>query len=160
MSVIPIEDAIAHLRAEIEDQGDIQKKLDGAEEKAMAYLQRRFYADGAALDIAKATITQRVIDSRNAYEEAKKQAENVVNADDKQLLIKYADEQLKETRKQIRMIANGMVINDSIKVGVLLILGDIYENRGDYQQQNSYNNIVIPEVSVYWLIDYRVDMGV
>lgn len=158
MSVIPIEDAIAHLRAEIEDQADIQKKLEGAEEKAMAYLQRRFYADETALENAQATIAERIIDSRVTYEEAKKQADSLDNTDDKQLLIKYAEERFKEEHKQIRMIAKGIVINDAIRTGCLLILGDSFENREDVVTGTIATEL--PESSKHWLIDYRVDLGV
>lgn len=49
MAVIPIEVAMQHLRAEVEDQAYVELVLESAEDSAMQYLNRRFYADADAL---------------------------------------------------------------------------------------------------------------
>lgn len=49
MSVIPIEQAMQHLRAESEDQGYVVLVLEAAEDSASQFLNRRFYADADAL---------------------------------------------------------------------------------------------------------------
>lgn len=54
MSVIAIETALIHLRADAEDSEAIQLYLDAAEDSAAAYLQRKFYPDQDALDSAVA----------------------------------------------------------------------------------------------------------
>lgn len=160
MSIIPIEVAIAHLRAEPEDQPDIQIKLNAAEKRAMAYLQRRFYATLADLNNAKAGIAQALIDSRKSYEEAKEQSNDFNNHEDKDIALNHAKDTFNETRREIEMIANGMVITDDVLIGCLLILGDIYENRGDYENQETVNLILIPEGSRVWLAPYRINLGV
>lgn len=52
MSVIPIEQAMQHLRAEVEDQGYVELVLDAAEDSAAQFLNRRFYADADSLAAA------------------------------------------------------------------------------------------------------------
>lgn len=49
MSVISIDVAMQHCRAEEADRDDVQLKLDAAEESAALYLNRSFYADSLAL---------------------------------------------------------------------------------------------------------------
>lgn len=49
MTVIPIEVAMQHLRADSEDQSYVALVLEAAEDSAAQYLNRRFYADAEAL---------------------------------------------------------------------------------------------------------------
>lgn len=158
MSVIPIEEAMLHLRAEPEDQEDVQKKLDAAEEKAMSFLQRRFYRDEVDLINELTTVKQRIIDVRAEYDAELAQAERIENPEDKQLLKEFAESKFRESRRQIRMIAKGLVINDAIKIACLLTLGDLYENRED--SVTGTITADIPVSSRHWLTPYRVDMGV
>lgn len=55
MSVIPIEQAMQHLRADSEDQAYVALVLEAAEDSASQFLNRRFYADDDAL--ASAVLT-------------------------------------------------------------------------------------------------------
>lgn len=52
MGAINIALAMQHLRAEVDDQAYVQTLLSAAEDSAAQYLQRRFYADAAALEAA------------------------------------------------------------------------------------------------------------
>jgi len=52
MSVIAIEIAMIHTRAEAEDQPMVQTYLDAAEDHAAQFLGRKFYPDQTALDDA------------------------------------------------------------------------------------------------------------
>lgn len=49
MTVIPIEVAMQHLRADSADQSYVALVLEAAEDTAAQYLNRRFYADAEAL---------------------------------------------------------------------------------------------------------------
>ena len=49
MTVIPIEVAMQHLRADGEDQNYVALVLEAAEDSAVQFLNRRFYADADAL---------------------------------------------------------------------------------------------------------------
>ncbi|CAN2975675.1 Phage gp6-like head-tail connector protein [Pseudomonas sp. PM2] len=55
MSVISIEQAMQHLRADSEDQAYVALVLEAAEDSASQFLNRRFYADDDAL--ASAVLT-------------------------------------------------------------------------------------------------------
>lgn len=55
MSVIPIEQAMQHLRADSEDQAYVALVLEAAEDSASQFLNRHFYADDDAL--ASAVLT-------------------------------------------------------------------------------------------------------
>lgn len=52
MSVIDLEVAMLHCRAEEADRSDVLLKLEAAEEAAMGYLNRNFYADADAMAAA------------------------------------------------------------------------------------------------------------
>lgn len=52
MSVIDIDVAMHHCRADEADRSDVLLKLEAAEESAAAYLNRSFYADADALAAA------------------------------------------------------------------------------------------------------------
>lgn len=52
MSVIAIETAMKHCRADDDDQAMVQTYLDAAEDHAAQYLGRKFYADQDTLDAA------------------------------------------------------------------------------------------------------------
>ena len=49
MTVIPIDVAMQHLRADSEDQSYVLLVLEAAEDSAAQFLNRRFYADADAL---------------------------------------------------------------------------------------------------------------
>ena len=49
MTVIPIDVAMQHLRAESEDQSYVELVLEAAEDSAAQFLNRRFYADADSL---------------------------------------------------------------------------------------------------------------
>jgi len=49
MTVIPIDVAMQHLRAESEDQSYVELVLEAAEDSAAQFLNRRFYVDADSL---------------------------------------------------------------------------------------------------------------
>lgn len=52
MSLIPVEDAMLHVRAEEADRPLVQLYLNAAEDSAVQYLGRNVFADQATLDAA------------------------------------------------------------------------------------------------------------
>lgn len=110
MTVINTETAMEHLRLDDEiDKTIVGGYLAAAEDAAMQFLNRRFFADQAALD--------------NAIENE--------GAGDRPI-----------------------IITPSIQSAVLLILGWLYENRGDDLGHD------IPGPARWLLNPYRIDMGV
>ena len=52
MNVISTDEAMRHLRAEDDDRADVELYLAAAEDSAAQFMNRRFFADQAALDAA------------------------------------------------------------------------------------------------------------
>jgi len=54
MNIIPTDEAMRHLRAEDDDVADVELYLSAAEDSAAQFLNRKIFADQAALDEAVA----------------------------------------------------------------------------------------------------------
>ena len=152
MSVIPIERAMHHLLAELEDQDLVQTQLDGAETAAASYLQRRFYADSAALAEAVASVPAERSSARTAHSAAIAAASEIENLCDRCEAIADADFLLKEALDACTAAARGIVINEAIAAACLLKLGDLFANREDSPG--------LPIAAQNLLTPYRIGMGV
>ncbi|QXH96111.1 phage gp6-like head-tail connector protein [Pseudomonas ogarae] len=161
MSVIDIELAMKHLRAESEDVEDVQSKLDSAESAAQKFLQRRFYADAAALNAALATVPAARLAARTAYEAAVTTAEAVENWDDRCAALTDAQFVFSEALRNCTAVARGMVINKSIVAACLLTLGHLWANREDAVTGINTSSVTeLPHGSRSLLQPDRVSMGV
>ncbi|KAF6686962.1 phage gp6-like head-tail connector protein [Pseudomonas sp. EKM23D] len=158
MSVIDIELAMKHLRAESEDQDLVQSQLDGAEAAAMAYLNRSFFVDQAALDLAKATTLQRTQAARAVYRAALVQADAPENAEDRGRLRELARKVLEQTFEIIDMDEFGIVTNKAIEAACLLKLGHLYANREEVVTGAIATELPLTSKSL--LAPYRIGMGV
>ena len=158
MSVIDIELAMKHLRAESEDQDLVQSQLDGAEAAAMAYLNRSFFVDQATLDLAKATTVQRTQAARAVYRAALAQADALENTEDRCRLRERAREVLAQTFETIDMDEFGMVTNKAIEAACLLKLGHLYANREEVVTGTTAAELPLSSKSL--LAPYRIGMGV
>ena len=101
MSIVAIETAMHHLRADDDDLTDVQHKLDAAVEIAEQYMGKRVYPDAVA---AKAARLQAMID--------------LETADD---IDCYG----------YVMQSRAIAVNPAIEIAVLLILGTLYAHRED-----------------------------
>lgn len=161
MSVIDIELAMKHLRAEFEDLVDVQSKLDGAESAAQKFLQRRFYVDAAELSAAIAGVPAARLAARTTYEAALAAAETVENWDDRCAAVADAQFVFSEALIACTAIARGMVINKSITAACLLTLGHLWANREDAVTGiNTSSVIELPNGSRSLLQPDRISMGV
>lgn len=158
MSVIDIELAMKHLLAEPEDQDLVQSQLDGAEEAAQQFLQRRFFADQAAVDLAKSTVIARTQAARTAYRAALVAADDPENADDRCRLRERARKTLSDTFEAIDMDDFGIVINKAIEAACLLKLGHLFANREEVVVGSTA--VELPLASKSLLMPYRIRMGV
>ena len=158
MSVIDIDLAMAHLLAEPEDQFLVQAQLDAAEEVAMQYLQRRFFSNQVAVDLAIAGVTQRLQDARDAYAAQVAAAEAVENPSDRCRLKNQAGKRLADELGDIDADAHGIVINAAIIAGCLLKLGHLFANREEVVTGTIATEL--PQASKSLLTPYRVGMGV
>ncbi|AKS06933.1 head-tail connector protein [Pseudomonas trivialis] len=158
MSVIDIELAMKHLLAEPEDQILVQSQLDGAEEAAQQFLQRRFFADQAAVDLAKSTVIARTQAARTVYRAALVVADDPVNADDRCRLRERARQALSDAFETIDMDDFGIVINKAIEAACLLKLGHLFANREEVVVGSTA--VELPLASKSLLMPYRIRMGV
>jgi hypothetical protein len=158
MSVISIELAMKHLLAEPEDMELVQSQLDGAEGAAMAYLQRSFFADQAALDAARLQVPTMRIAARQQYDAAMADAALI----DDQLLrceaMKDAKFWLCEALDAATRVARGMIIKPSIQSACLLKLGHLFANREEVVTGTIATEL--PQASQALLTPDRVGMGV
>lgn len=158
MSVIDIELAMKHLLAEPEDQDLVQSQLDGAEEAAQQFLQRRFFADQAAVDLAKSTTLQRTQAARATYRAALVVADDPENSEDRCRLRERARQALADTFEAIDMDEYGIVINKGIEAACLLKLGHLFANREEVVVGGTA--VEVPLASKSLLMPYRIRMGV
>lgn len=158
MSVISIAIAMQHLLAEEEDQVLVQAMLDGAEESASQYMQRRFYADQDALDAALAEVPAAISSTRIRYEQAVAAADVVVDLNDRRGARDRAAQAFADARAEVEMKARGFVINSAIQAACLLILGHLFANREDVA--TGVTVAEIPMGSRHLLAPYRTGMGV
>ncbi|WP_348739125.1 phage gp6-like head-tail connector protein [Pseudomonas rhodesiae] len=158
MSVIDIELAMKHLLAEPEDQDLVQSQLDGAEEAAQQFLQRRFFADQAAVDLAKSTTLQRTQAARATYRAALLVADAPENSDDRCRLRERARQTLADAFEAIDMDEFGIVINKGIEAACLLKLGHLFANREEVVTGTIATELPLTSKSL--LMPYRIRMGV
>jgi len=156
MSVISINKAMAHLRVDEDIDNDIASKLESAERIAKEYLNRNFYLDKAALDLAKEEIPLILSEAKTQYD----QDVSFANALDRELVDKFiltASLNYDTAIRQAKMISLGILVNPSIEIGVLLILGNLYENREDLTTSNIYE---LPKGAEWHLHPFRTELGV
>lgn len=158
MPVIDIDVAMQHLRAEDDDRALVELQLGAAEEQASKYLQRRFYADQAALDAALATVPAAITSTRARLDAALAAIDPLWPLDDRQGAIDRATHAFSDARAAVEMVAQGIVINDAIQAACLLALGHLYANRED---------VIIGTITAElpmnsrWLLNpYRTGLGV
>lgn len=158
MPVIDIDVAMQHLRAEDEDRVLVEAQLGAAEEQASQYMQRRFYADQAALDAALADVPAAITTTRARYEEAVASIELIPLLEDRYGSRERAARAFADARAAVEMVARGIVINDAIRAACLLSLGHLYANREDVVTGTI--TAELPMGSRWLLNPYRTGLGV
>ena len=157
MSVIPLTKALAHLRADEDIDGDIASKLASAEATAMQYMNRNFYADQEALDQALLSVTDLQSQAQNKFDVAKTYAQSLSGAM-RENYEKVANIAFDDSINEINKILLGIVINQTIEIGVLLILGDLFENRENSVTSATFSEM--PKGATWHLDKYRTQLGV
>ena len=158
MSAISIETAMQHLHAEPEDQLFVQGLLSAAEEAAMQFLQRRFYADQSDLDAAQQDSIARTNAAVAAYKAAEAQADLPSNAEIRCVLRDRARQALADAYQSIDMEQFGILMNPAIQAACLLKLGHLFANREEVVVGVSAAELPLASRSL--LMPYRIRMGV
>lgn len=158
MSVISIETAMQHLRADEDDAFLVQAYLDAAEDSAAQFMGRYFFSDADALELAKAEITTRRAEAHDAYRLAVDAASSITDESERLTSCRIAEEQLSATLSELDKLGDGIVINPSIAAACLLITGNLFANREDVVVGSIAT--VLPMGSRALLFPYRVGLGV
>lgn len=114
-----------------DEDADIEIKLEAAEQAATAYLNRNVYGSQADLDAAIEGAPAACSAARQAHEAALAAAMAIENAADRAAALMGAHERFDATSIDNIRIYRGMVITSAIKAAILLIFGQLYENRED-----------------------------
>ena len=138
MSITPIEVAMHHLRADDDDEADVQRKLEAAEEIAAQYMGRTIYEDAEALSVG--------------IEQAGEQINAMLSVGGG-----HIDLDNSHAYHDALMQKRGVVMNPAIEAGVLLILGTLYAHREDVTV--GFSATELPIAATHRLQPYRV-MGV
>ena len=132
MTLITLAAAKAHLIVVgTDDDAVITLQTSSAEQIAIAYLNRNVYADQAAFDAALALVPASLIAAGVAYEADIVTADLITDDDARMAERKYILSKYLGAHDAGIAVRNGIVINDLITAGMLLILGDLYQQRED-----------------------------
>lgn len=158
MSVIGIDLAMRHLLAEPEDQVLIEAQLEAAEEAAMQFLNRRFFATQDAVDAAKAGVLAKLKQARTANATAVDAAMLETDESLQVRLLDHARQALAEVEAEADAVAYGIVVNAAIIAACLLKLGHLFANREEVITGTTVAELPLASKSL--LTPYRVRMGV
>ncbi len=159
MSLIDLPTAKAHLRLEADYPDEqVTPYLAAAEERAAEFLNRRVYASQGDLDAAVATVPDELQAAADAHAAALEAARAIADPTLRRLDIEMADMVYRRAQAVATETRCGIVVNDAIKTGILLILGHLFENRQDVQAGTT--SVQVPNGSRYMLTPYRISWGV
>lgn len=150
MSLIELSVARAHLRLEDDYPNDqLQGKLGASESAAAQFLNRRLFKDVAALQAAVDAVPADLADAGSAHRDAIEAADAIEDPVARCAARSYAGAAYAAAQSAARETYAGIVLNEQIEAGVLLILGRLFEDRqGD--------GVEIPRI----LWPFRVGLGV
>ena len=130
--VTTLENAKLHLRVDSTDEDAlIGVYIAAAEQSAVSLLDRGVYADGTALGVAKAAAPAELTAATVTYTAAIAAAQALTDATEQAAAIQTAGNDLLRAQVAYRQAMDGMVVNDTIKSAVLLIVGHLYAHRED-----------------------------
>lgn len=155
MPLITPEEARRQVRGEPADDEDLLLKSRAAERVAMAFLNRIVYESDEALAAGRAAGAVRADAARTAWEAARDAtyADDVARRDAlMQARVDYIREN--EAAKEMR---NGIVINEDIKVAMLLLVGHYFLNR-EATVTGVIEKLPLGVEAMLW--PYRVGLGV
>jgi hypothetical protein len=150
MSIIPLDRAREHVKADSDDDTLLQVYLDAAERSAGMYLNRTLYADTDTLSTARNLVPQQSytlqqnyaeadIAAKEAYDQALTDAESLPEPERTTAILaaqtRFAQQTIANADTYNRGIVAldntlyGIVMTDDIKAAVLLHTGHLYRNR-------------------------------
>ena len=158
MSVITLATAKAHLRLESDyPDAQVQGKLDAAELSAAQFLNRRVFANDAALTAAVGAVPAALVAAGTAYQAALTTAGEIEDSVARCAAEGHALRVYRDAQTLASETYAGIVINPQIEAAILLTLGHLFENRQDVQQGAVQQ---LPIGAEQLLFPFRVGLGV
>lgn len=157
MPLITPEEARAHVRAIDAADPDLVLKTRAAERAAMSWLNRVVYESQEALDAGRAAAVTRAADAQTAYDAALLAADALDDTNARTVARRQAQFIYNREMNAVWEMQMGMVIEEDVKIGMLLILGSLYLNR---EQNTSQTVNELPMGSYTFLWPYRVGLGI
>lgn len=155
MSFVTLAEAKIHLRVDGTDEDSlIGLYINAAEQSAVSLLDRGVYVDGTALTAAKEAAPGELDTAIAAYEAAMTAAEDLTDETAISAVIQVAGNDLLRAKVAYRQTMDGIVVNDTIKSAVLLIVGHLYAHREDVLSGVSVAKL--PNGAEWLLAPYRV----
>jgi len=158
MPVINIEKAKTHLRVDDDTGDDVLLKLESAIDSAEQYLNRKVFESSEALQTERNKVADLIVSAQAGYNQSIASSDLISEWEYRNILKDTANNNKKAAMRNIRMIESGIVINPSIEIGILMILGHLYSNREDVVV--GLGAAEIPKSSKAFLDPYRIDLGV
>lgn len=153
MSLLTLAEARAQCRVEDDYPAEqLQPYMDAADDAAAAYLNRTIYADQAALDTARDAVPATLGTAQDDYDSAVDAADAIANTAQQQASLDLAAVKLAEAQHAAGRTLYGVVVNDSIKSAVRLILGHLFANRESVVTGQA---VELPMGAQYLLRPYR-----
>ena len=130
MSFVTLAEAKLHLRVDGTDEDAlIGLYINAAEQAAINALDRGVYVDGTALTAAKAAAPGALDTACAAYDAAIEAAEAMTDDALQAAATQTAENAWLKACVTYRQTMDGMVVNDTIRAAVLLIVGHLFANR-------------------------------
>lgn len=164
MSLIDLPTAKAHLRLESDYPDEqVQGKLDAAESAAAQFINRRVFADAAALSAAILAVPAALTAAGTAYADAITAADALEDHGARCAARDYAGQTYRQARTAAWETYAGISQEDAerwplFEAGALLILGHLFENRQDVVTGVTASEM--PNGSGYVLYPLRAGLGV
>ena len=156
MSFVTLAEAKIHLRATdgTDEDALIGVYIAAAEQSAVSLLDRGVYADGTALGVARAAAPAELTAATATYTEAIAAAQAMADTTEQAAATQAAEYAYLRAQVAYRQAMDGIVVNDTIKSAVLLIVGHLYANREDVVAGASV--AALPNGADYLLQPYKV----
>lgn len=159
--IIPVAEAKTHLRVGSDYPDDqVLPYLLAAQQSASEFLNRPIYETQQDLNDALSGVLAAMQAASEQYLAASDAAQDIEDSDIRVQEIQYADDQFALAKLKAIEPRNGIVINDAIKVAILLMAGHLFENREDVVLGMSVNMVQIPIGSIELLRPFRIGLGV